>query len=38
LGKKVFAVTLFDDKNVKVFRDDLVHFLKQKASSLEEKA
>lgn len=29
LGKKVFAVTLFDDEKVKVFRDELVHFLKQ---------
>jgi GTP-binding protein len=38
LGKKVFAVTLFDDENIKVFRDELVHFLKQKASSLGEKA
>ncbi len=37
LGKKVFAVTLFDDEKVKVFRDELVHFLKQKTSSLEEK-
>ncbi|MEK7228093.1 MAG: GTPase ObgE [Patescibacteria group bacterium] len=34
LGKKVFAVTLFDDEKVKAFRDELVHFLKEKTSSL----
>ncbi len=32
MGKKVFAVTLFDDENVKVFRDELIHFLKEKIS------
>ncbi len=36
-GKTVFAVTLFDDGAVKVFRDQLVHFLKEKTSSVEEK-
>lgn len=34
LGKKVFAVTLFDDEKVKVFRDELVNYLKEKASSI----
>lgn len=28
LGKKVFVVTLFDDEGTKVFRDELVHILK----------
>ena len=32
LNKKVFAVTLFDDEKVKVFRDELIHFLKEKIS------
>lgn len=35
LNKKVFAVTLFDDEKVKVFRDELVHFLKEKTSYVE---
>jgi GTP-binding protein len=30
LGRKVFAVTLFDDEQVKVFRDSLIHILKEK--------
>lgn len=30
LGKKVFDITLFNDKAVKTFSDDLVHFLKNK--------
>ncbi len=30
LGKQVFAVTLFDDEQVKVFRDSLIHILKEK--------
>lgn len=30
LGKKVFDITLFDDKAVKAFSDDLIHFLKNK--------
>ena len=34
LGKKVFAVTLFDDEKVKVFRDELIHYLKEKTSLL----
>jgi GTPase len=33
LGKKVFAITLFDDESVKLFRDELVHFLKEKATN-----
>jgi GTP-binding protein len=32
LGKKVFSVTLFDDEKVKVLRDELIHFLKEKIS------
>ncbi len=32
LGKKVFSITLFDDEKVKVFRDELIHFLKEKIS------
>jgi GTP-binding protein len=28
LGKKVFAITLFDDNQIKEFRDNLVHILK----------
>jgi GTP-binding protein len=32
LHKKVFAVTLFDDESTKVFRDELIHFLKEKTS------
>lgn len=32
LNKKVFAVTLFDDESTKVFRDELIHFLKEKTS------
>lgn len=35
LGKKVFAVTLFDDEKVKVFRDELIHYLKEKTSDVE---
>lgn len=34
LGKKVFAVTLFDDESIKVFRDELLHFLKEKTPSI----
>ncbi len=30
LGKKVFVVTLFDDEQVKAFRDSLIHILKEK--------
>lgn len=30
LGKTVFALTLFDDEQTKVFRDDLVHILKER--------
>lgn len=30
LNKKVFTITLFDDKSVKDFSDALVHFLKEK--------
>ncbi len=30
LGKKVFTISLFDDKSVKDFRDDLVKILKKK--------
>ena len=29
-GKKVFAITLFDDEQIKIFRDQLVHLLKEK--------
>ncbi len=34
LNKKVFAVTLFDDENVKAFQDEFVHYLKTKTSSV----
>lgn len=30
LGKKVFDITLFDDKAIKSFSDELIHFLKNK--------
>lgn len=32
LGKEVFTITLFDDEQTKVFRDSLVHILKEKTS------
>ncbi len=28
LGRKVFTITLFDDEQIKVFRDNLIHILK----------
>ncbi len=30
LGKEVFVITLFDDEQTKVFRDNLIHILKQR--------